>query len=353
MKLYEKILLAFLFSFLIVCCFAIFTVPQDESEIKISIYNNDGRILEMEPENAELYKKDGWSRNFSDVITTVWKTNGESKEIFKAQTAVYTKEGWYTNKDAVMVLMKKGEKEKEVFLDLVKDYEEKGWSVVRAAAPGQPSNQEQKNDAVKTSAEQIEKVIALTFDDGPNPITTPRLLEALQKNNAKATFFLLGSLVKQNASVLNQMSNYGMEIGSHTYNHKHLPKLSAQAMKDEINQTNQVIKETIGKQPTVMRPPYGEYSQGVLSAAGVPVIMWSVDTLDWKTQNTQSTVDNVLKNAKDGSIVLFHDIYEPTVKAVEILIPELQRMGYRLVTVSELAAIKQKTISPGSIYHNF
>lgn len=192
-------------------------------------------------------------------------------------------------------------------------------------------------------------MIALTFDDGPGAYTD-RLLECLEKNNAVATFFLVGYSVDRYADTVKRAYDMGCEIGNHSWNHPQLTAESPAGLASQISMTNQVVRKATGHAPTLLRPPYGAYNPTVAAAAGMPLILWDVDTLDWKTRNVQSTVNSVLTTATDGSIVLMHDIHLPSVQAAEILIPQLKKKGYQLVTVSELAKYKKKPLLNGAAY---
>lgn len=194
--------------------------------------------------------------------------------------------------------------------------------------------------------------IALTFDDGPGP-RTAELLDALEKYNAHATFFMLGNKIPSYPDVVKKMEEIGCELGNHSYDHADLTKLSAAQIASEMSQTNGNLQNIVGSGATVMRPPYGAINSTVRSAVGLPMILWNIDTLDWKTRNTQSTIDAVMGKAKDGDIILMHDIHTETIDAALQLIPKLQEAGFQLVTVSELAAIKGGTLQNGEKYTDF
>lgn len=201
-------------------------------------------------------------------------------------------------------------------------------------------------------------MIALTFDDGPSAVQTKRLLDILEKNNTHATFFVLGSNLegsgrKDSRDVLKKVHEAGNEIASHTFAHKQLPKLSVSQINYEIDKTSELIKSAIGVEPTSIRPPYGALSDTVRQVAKQPFIMWSIDTLDWKTRDKNATTRAVVDHAKDGDIVLMHDIHKETVDAVEIMIPQLIEKGYQLVTVQELAELKNVKMEPGKSYSQF
>lgn len=198
-------------------------------------------------------------------------------------------------------------------------------------------------------------MIALTFDDGPHYQQTPRLLEILEKNNARATFFVLGDRVLWGASnekALQMVYDSGNEVASHTYAHKRLKNLSVDEIKEEITKTRDAIFSVIGEYPTLVRPPYGGYNDDVKNYSYAPLITWNLDSKDWDFRNTEQVVEHVLAEARDGDIVLMHDIHWFTVDAAEILIPELTNRGYQIVTVQELFYYKGVELENGRVYHS-
>ena len=200
------------------------------------------------------------------------------------------------------------------------------------------------------------KMVALTFDDGPGPYTD-RLLSCLKKNNARATFFMVGTSVDRYKSTIKKMVKQKCELGNHSFDHANLTQISTAAVQSEMTRTSQKIKAACGKVPTVARLPYGagNNNSSVLNALGLPSIYWSIDTRDWaNTGNPQHTVNEVLNNVQDGDIILMHDIHQSSVQAAETIIPALKKKGYQLVTVSELAKYKGKTsLRTGKTYYNF
>ena len=198
------------------------------------------------------------------------------------------------------------------------------------------------------------KLVALTFDDGPSQYTE-QLLDALKKHNAKATFFVVGSRLGSDSStaLLKRMENAGHVVGNHSQNHKNLKYLSASSVANEMYTAAERIKSAIGHYPIVMRCPGGNYNSTVQSYAkdiSVPIIQWSVDTIDWRERNKTTILNRAKSSIKDGSIVLMHDLYPTTVNAAIELIPYLQQQGYTLVTVPELLAVKCGTVQPGKVY---
>lgn len=195
------------------------------------------------------------------------------------------------------------------------------------------------------------KMVALTFDDGPGRYTR-EIVQCLEKYNSRATFFVVGSNVDSYKSALKAADKAGCQIGNHSYNHKDLTRLSRKEIQAQIHDTDKKVKNVIGKTPSLVRTPGGSTNTEVQNAVGKPVILWSIDTLDWKTRDRDKTVKAVLDNVKDGDIVLMHDIYEPSKEAALILIKELNRRGYQLVTVSELAQYRGYNLKKGSIYRS-
>ena len=195
-------------------------------------------------------------------------------------------------------------------------------------------------------------MIALTFDDGPGKHTM-RLLEALEEKNAQATFFMLGQNISKYEAEVAKMKEIGCELGNHSYSHPDLSTISAGKISSQVNDTNELIEGIVGEPATVLRPPYGSSNATVKENAGMPMILWSIDTLDWKTKDAQATIDHVLANVSDGDIVLMHDIYSTTVDAAIELIDRLQEQGYYLVTVSELAELRGYELVDGEKYYGF
>ncbi|MGD8192140.1 polysaccharide deacetylase family protein [Brevibacillus ginsengisoli] len=193
-----------------------------------------------------------------------------------------------------------------------------------------------------------DKVIALTFDDGPDPHYTPQLAALLKQYNAKATFFVVGSRVKKFPNIVRALSKDGHEIGNHTQNHPDLRRISSIKLEEEISKANQTIRTVTGNTPSLFRPPGGYYSESLVHVAKKMdnlVIMWSwhQDTRDWSNPGVKKIVNKVLTNARNGDIVLFHDNGgRQTVEAIKKILPELHQKGYQFVTVSDLLKRNQK-----------
>ncbi len=184
------------------------------------------------------------------------------------------------------------------------------------------------------------KVVALTFDDGPSYQTTEQILSILKEKKVKATFFVVGENVELLPSVLTHEAQDGHEIGIHTYDHKSLPTLSKDRIKEELEKSEKAVALATVK-PTLFRPPGGAYNKTVLNVArdmGYTVVLWSVDPRDWRKPPVNTIVDDVINNIKPGSIVLLHDLKYPstTPAALSIIIDRLRELGYEFVTVDEL-----------------
>ncbi|WP_107841946.1 polysaccharide deacetylase family protein [Metasolibacillus meyeri] len=182
------------------------------------------------------------------------------------------------------------------------------------------------------------KRIALTFDDGPHPTVTKQILATLKKYDAKATFFVTGHRVNKSPKVLKEVYEAGHEIGNHTWNHPKLTQIEVKQVNAQINDTNKIVKSIIGEEPTLFRPPYGAYNKEILSSLSVPLVMWSVDTLDWQHRTPSKTLKAVQNGSYNGSIILMHDIHQTTADALDGVLSYLSKQGYEFVTVSELIA---------------
>lgn len=183
------------------------------------------------------------------------------------------------------------------------------------------------------------KVIALTFDDGPSCYTKD-IINILKENDAVATFFILGNKVKLYEDTLKLSIQYGNEIGNHTYNHKWLTKLNDEEIKKQIQDTQDIIKETLGITPTLFRPSYGSINKRVRNDINLDVILWNIDTMDWKYKSVDKIVDRAVRNASDGKIILMHETYARTRDALPKIISILKEKEFTFVTISELKEIQ-------------
>lgn len=188
--------------------------------------------------------------------------------------------------------------------------------------------------------EKKRPMLALTFDDGPSEYTD-ELLDCLEENNAKATFFMLGQNVELYPDTVKRMQEMGCDIGSHSWDHLDLMTLDENGIAEEFSKTDEALIKACGQPASVARAPYGSADQHVYDIVQKPFFMWSLDTLDWQLLDAQADYDAVMNgDLTDGSIILMHDIHEPSVQAALKLIPDLVAKGYKLVTVSEMAEAK-------------
>ena len=186
------------------------------------------------------------------------------------------------------------------------------------------------------SYEENVKYVALTYDDGPNPIYTKELLQILEEENVHASFFMMGRQVENYPQVVKEVADKGHLIGNHTYSHVNVCQLSEERVKEEIQKTNELIYKSCGQSPEWFRPPFGCNREKLISGMQMYQVFWNVDPLDWSVQNTGTIVNHVLKYVEDGDIILMHDAYPTTIEATKILIPKLREMGYDFVTVDEM-----------------
>jgi len=192
--------------------------------------------------------------------------------------------------------------------------------------------------------------IAMTFDDGPSPETTPRLLDILKQRNIKATFFMIGQNAERNPTIVKRILAEGHEIGNHSWTHPQLSKLSDDRVTDEINKTQNAIKDASGYTPVILRPPYGAITarqkEWIEKQFGLSVIIWSVDPFDWKRPGVSVIEQRILAGARPGAIVLSHDIHKQTVDAMPATLDALAAKGFKFVTVSQLIAMNKPKSSP-------
>jgi peptidoglycan/xylan/chitin deacetylase (PgdA/CDA1 family) len=192
--------------------------------------------------------------------------------------------------------------------------------------------------------------IAMTFDDGPSPETTPRLLDILKQRNIKATFFMIGQNAERNPEIVKRILADGHEIGNHSWTHPQFAKLSDDRVSEEITKTQNAIKAASGYTPTLLRPPYGSITarqkEWIENQFGLSVILWSVDPFDWKRPGASVIEQRILSGARPGAIILSHDIHKQTVDSMPSTLDELAAKGFKFVTVSQLIAMNRPKSSP-------
>lgn len=202
---------------------------------------------------------------------------------------------------------------------------------------------------INRKIDKSKKMIALTFDDGPN-YNTSKVIDVLNKYDIRATFFVLGSRAINNKDILKKMADSGMEIGNHTYNHLLLTKYDENKIRSEIGDTSEVIYSATKKRPKLLRPSYGSVNNKIKKVANMPIIIWDIDTLDWKYHNSKRITSRVVNKVRDGDIILMHDIYSASLNALSNIIPILQDNGYEFVTIDELFYYKGISLENGKVY---
>jgi len=219
---------------------------------------------------------------------------------------------------------------------------------------GNPSSNFSKDAGVTFSRVQVSgNFIAITFDDGPHPQNTPRLLDILAQRNIKATFYVIGRSVDLHPGVLRRTVAEGHEIGNHSHTHRLLSKLGDADVRQEMQRCQDAIGRAAGVRPRTMRPPYGGLLQRqrelVHEEFGYPTILWSVDPLDWKRPGPSVVASRILSATTAGGIVLAHDLHSQTVDAMPATLDGLLKRGFKFVTVSQLIAMKTETTAQASV----
>lgn len=302
-----------------------------KEEVTVTMYSMDGRSLVVYKDFAEAHHNVGWYYNLSDVTVKMYDTDGNEYTVYKDNVAAEIEKGLTTNiHDVRQIMFSADGRFLYVKFDEVEAYKNVGWYAggTNTIDPARP-------------------MVAVTFDDGPGRYTDD-ILSILEKYNVRATFFVQGKYVAGYKNTLVRAVNGGNEIGNHTWSHVNLTS----SIGNQISATNTAVYNATGVYPKVYRPPYGAYNSYVLNSISMPAIMWSVDTLDWKTRNPSKTLASVKKDTRDGGIILMHDIHKPTADAVEPVIRHLLMQGYQLVTVSELLSARCGGAVNGRVYNS-
>ena len=201
-------------------------------------------------------------------------------------------------------------------------------------------------DIIIKRGNEEEKIIALTFDDGPDEVFTPQILNILKKYDIKATFFVIGEKVSRNEDIIKRQIEEGHEIGNHTFTHINALKKNYFEIKEEIEKTQEAIKSVTGEEPTIFRPPYRGLSRDlcrIIKEKNMNIVLWSnIDVRDWSNPGVDTMVNTIENEIENGNILILHDYNtvrndkSQTIETLEIVIPKLKKMGYKFVTVSEL-----------------
>ncbi len=219
------------------------------------------------------------------------------------------------------------------------------WDVVRPGGENLSAWSKPVNDTY-TRVTTSRKVVAITFDDGPHPENTPRLLDMLKERKIRATFYVVGNMVKYSPELLRRMIAEGHEIGNHTVTHGNLARMSDEALRAELRAAHDQIVAETGVTPRSMRPPGGAIKKSqkelMLREFGYPTILWSVDPEDWKRPGPAVVTSRLVNGASPGGILLVHDLHKPTVDAMPSTFDQLLAQGYEFVTVTELIELDEK-----------
>ena len=214
-------------------------------------------------------------------------------------------------------------------------------AVQHAETPAEKTPPAPKEPAITFNSVHVDgPYIAMTFDDGPSAVLTPKLLDLLAAHHIKATFFVIGENVAEHPEIVARAAREGHEIGNHSWSHPNFAKMSQENVRSQLQRTDDAIKNAIGKRPTLLRPPYGSITERekrwIHDEFGYEIILWDVDPLDWKRPGPAVVRSRILKETRPGSIVLSHDIHPGTIEAMPSTFDELEAKGFKFVTVSEL-----------------
>lgn len=300
-----------------------------------------GKLMEI-PEMKELV----WDENFQAGIDPI-EENFESFVIHDGKLIIFFQR-YQVGPNSVGSPMI--EFEKEELQTVLRENKKNGN---REQDEERPIGKEVRLETLKKQTLNPDKKhIALTFDDGPHGTVTPKILDILADYDAQATFFVLGNRIEFHPEVLIRMKKEGHEIGNHSWSHPQLTNLSEEEVKAQINHTNIEIEKVIGETETMLiRPPYGAMNEMTKQYINQPIIHWSVDTNDWKTQNPESILEEVQNQVFDGSIIRMHDVYPSTAEGLADVLAWLNSEGYQVVTVSQLLGFDDlEAIEAGKIY---
>lgn len=322
------------FSVLLAALISLCMIPASFAQNSVTMYASDGRTLSVPEGEIELYRSVGWYEHIYDVTVSMYDSEGNLHTVFVDNAPQKQSEGYrYAKSETTQLMFSDDGRVIYVPHAQVDSYLSVNW--YRGGGKLDPSR----------------PMISITYDDGPAKYTSA-ILDCLEKYGARATFFVQGQSVSKYPDSIKRAVSLGCEIGNHTKNHANLSKLGASQIAEQLSYTNNAVYDLTGVRPALFRPPYGAYNNAVLSAANMPAVMWSVDTLDWKTRNAGKTLDCVRQKARDGSIILMHDIHAPTADAAESVIKYLLKQGYQLVTVSELLDARKGGAEAGKVYNS-
>lgn len=373
------IFLCFIFGGIFTRSSAIPTQVNTDSEMELALSDhNDRQIIQSTPtptpssvpsdKKANNTIEGSWTSSGSDWMFLVdgtpytgWLTDTDGKRYYFDDNGIMQtgwvdsgKKRYYMDLDGIMQTGDIEVNGKTYHLNedgSLEGYRAKKSSASEAETKNKPKSNSNADSTTDVSSTE-KKAVALTFDDGPSSFTG-RLLDCLEANHAKATFFMTGTEIANFPDEVKRMKELGYELGNHTYDHTDLTTLSIEDINSEIEKVDTQLLELTGQGASVVRPPYGSVNDTVRSTVGTPMILWSIDTLDWKTQDPDSIVKEVMEHIEDGSVILMHDIFSTTVDAAEILIPKLIEEGYELLTIHELATKRGVELNAHATYSEF
>ncbi len=299
------------------------------------IYSADGRSARVFLDEVDTYLGIGWYLNWEDTVTTIYAPDGRTAAINISELETYLNLGWFQNyEDVTRTITAPDGRTAVVYASELETYLNWGWRLFIPVDPTKP-------------------MVALTFDDGPSAYYTRRIVDTLAKYNSTATFFTVGQYVDRYPEIVKYALRHGMEIGNHSYTHSDLGKSDANKIRSEISRTNAAILAKTGVSASLFRPPYGSMNVPLRKNADMPLILWSIDTLDWKSRNANSVYNTVAGKVRDGDIILMHDLYKSTADAVDMIVPYLINSGFQIVSVSTLAQSKGYNMYAGQAYSSF
>ncbi len=332
----------------------------------VPLYSNDGTVVEVEEKSVNEYLNNGYYKTRSDAIVTLFAPDGRTIDIYRSEEEVYLSLGWFRTYEEVTERLYDYDGNSVIlYLSEIDQALAGGWyhrypdavttvygydNTPKEIFKGQVYSHLNEGWRLSPSPDASKPTVAFTFDDGPHSSNTKIIVDTLKQYNQTATFFILGNLAQKYPHLVKYTIDNGMEIASHTYAHARLTSLSITNLIADITLASSSIYNACGVYPKLLRPPYGATNDTVKYNVGLPLVLWSVDTLDWKHRNAQTVSNYILNNIKDGDIVLLHDIHATTAEAMKIVIPELVNRGYNIVSVSTLALMKGINLSAGNIY---
>ncbi len=206
-----------------------------------------------------------------------------------------------------------------------------------------------ESDQVQPSTEEPKR-IAFTFDDGPNVGTSERILDAFKGQDGSATFFVVASRISGREYIVQRALEEGHELGNHSFNHPNLTELGVEGFLEEINSGQEEIYAATGVYPQILRPTYGSVNDEMKANVPMPMVNWNLDTHDWSSKDAEAIAEIILEEARDGSIVLMHDIYPESADAIELVLPKLAEKGFVFLSISELFESAGIQLQAGGLY---